>query len=148
MCPDLQTMGNWVDLSTTHATAFSTRPDWGRLEADHDYFCRLLSELFTRNGYQVLELRVYHDPREEVARECGVVLQRDGKRYVGLGLRQDLVVTSDVVGRLGRALRTAQAAAGLVITTSFFTAAAVEAARGLSIRLYNRHQLWELLALD
>ena len=148
MGPDLQAIYKWTALSTTHATTAHARADWARLESDHNYFCRLLSELFTRNGYQVLELRVYQDPRDEVARECGVVLQRDGKRCVGLGLRQDLVVTSDVVGRLGRSLRPARAAAGLVITTSFFTDAAVEAARGLSIRLYNRHQLWELLALD
>jgi hypothetical protein len=140
-------------LPLRHSTGFnanrarpaSARPDWGRLEDDHDYFCRTLAELFQSLGYQVLSTRVYRVPSDEGARECAFVLQRAHSRSVALGLRQDLIVTSDVVGRLGRALSAAQAATGLLITTSLFSDAAREAARRWFILLVDRHQLWELL---
>ncbi len=118
---------------------------WERLEGEHDYFCAALTHLFEVTGYQVLDQRVNPDPRVEVNRECGFVLRRDGKQHIALGLRQDLVVTTDVIGGLGRVVQTVQAEAGLIVTTSYFTAAAAQAARCLPIALYDRHQLWRLL---
>jgi hypothetical protein len=120
---------------------------WERLQGDHDYFCVALTHLFEVEGYQVLDQRVYRDPREEVTRECGFMLRRDSQQHIALGLRQDLVVTSDVVGRLGRVVQAGQADAGLIVTTSFFTDAAAQAARCLPLSLYDRQQLWRLLNL-
>jgi hypothetical protein len=128
-------------LSTATATP------WERLEADHDYFVGVLKHLFECHGYQVQEVRVHLAPRREEARACGFVLPRSGQRCLGLGLRQDLLVTSDVVGRLGRTLKAAQFDAGLLITTCFFSEGARQAARGLQITLYDRCQLWDLLGL-
>jgi hypothetical protein len=83
----------------------ATETSWERLEADHAYFCGVFKHLLAGAGYQVEKARVYQAPREEAARECGFVLQRAGRRWLGLALRQDLIVTSDVVGRLGEPCR-------------------------------------------
>jgi restriction endonuclease Mrr len=50
-------------------------------------------------------------------------------------------VTSDIVGRFERALNASQAHQGLIVTTSLFTEAARERARGLPVALYDREDL-------
>ena len=118
---------------------------WERLEGEHDYFCAALTHVFEAAGYQVLDQRVHRAPQEEVVSECGFVLRRDGQQHLALGIRQDLVVTTDVIGRLNRVVRTVQAESGLIVTTSFFTEAAAQAAHCQPITLYDRHELWRLL---
>jgi hypothetical protein len=118
---------------------------WERLVAEHDYFCAALTHLFEAAGYRVLDRRVHREPREEATHSCGFVLRRGDQQHIALGLRQDLIVTSDVVGRLGRVVQSQQAEAGLIVTTSSFTDAAVQAARRQPITLYDGHELWRLL---
>lgn len=143
--PRLGGAGRLAVLQRSSATQLVWQ--WERLEGEHDYFCAALAHLFGAAGYQVLDQRVHQAPREEVVHECGFVLRRDGQRHFALGLRQDLVVTTDVIGRLGRVVQTGQAEAGLIVTTSFFTDAAAQAARYMPLRLYDRQQLWRLLNL-
>jgi len=123
----------------------TAQPDWLQVETEHNYFCRALADLFAANGYRVLAAHPHQGQGEPEARECGYLLQRDDKLVLGLGLRQVLVVTSDVVGRLGRALLSARADSGLLLTTSSFTMAALRAAQDWQIELYDRQQLRKLL---
>jgi hypothetical protein len=122
-------------------TLLLSRPEWPRLEADHSYFCQALTVLLEANGYCVLRRRVHQLPREEWACEYGAVLLRDGSRCVALGLRRNLVVTSEVVGRVCSARLAVQAQSGLVVTTSFYSPAAVDLARSQRIELFDREQL-------
>ena len=123
----------------------SLRPDWARIEADHDYFCQALADLCEAGGFEVLGRQIHQDPLESQARECVFVLKHKHRVFVALGLRWVATVTSDVVGRFARGLRGSQASGGLILTTSLFTGAAVEGVRGTAIHLCDRHRLGTLL---
>jgi HJR/Mrr/RecB family endonuclease len=123
-------------------TLLLSRPEWPRLEADHSYFCQALTDLLEANGYCVLRRRAHQLPRAEAAHEYGAILLRDGSRCIALGLRQNLVVTSEVIGRVSRARLAAQAQCGLVVATSFYSPAAVDLARSRRIELFDREHLW------
>jgi hypothetical protein len=116
-------------------------PEWQRLVADTDYYRRVLNIVFPTQGYQVGGSRVFHDPLEEEAREIVYSLRKDGHLYAALCVRWIVPVTSDVVGRFEQALATSRADQGMIVTTSVFTEAARERARGLPVALYDREDL-------
>jgi hypothetical protein len=117
------------------------RADWARMEAEHDYFCQVLTGLLEDFGFEVLGQQVHQDPLENQARECLFFLQRERQAYIALGLRWLTVITSDVIGRCERGLCVLQADGAMIFTTSLFTDAAMQAARGPAIQLYDRHKL-------
>ena len=118
-------------------------PNWQRLVADTDYYRRVLGVVFPAQGYQVGGYRIFQDPLEEEPREILYSLRRDGRLYAALCVRWIVPVTSEVVGRFEQALRTTRAGQGLIVTTSVFTEAARERARGLPVDLYDREALGE-----
>lgn len=116
-------------------------PQWQRLVADTDYFCRVLGIVFPTQGYQVGGYRIFRDPLEEEAREVLYSLRKQGRLCAALCVRWIVPVTSDVVGRFEQALAVSHADEGLIVTTSRFTDAARERARGLPVTLYDRDDL-------
>jgi hypothetical protein len=120
------------------------RPIWARLTHEPDYFQQVLARLFARQGYMVRGQWVHQDPADDAPREVVFALEKDGTLCAALCTRWIVPVTSDVVGRFERALAATCAPAGMIVTTSFFTAAARERARGLPVALYDRThmQMW------
>ena len=116
-------------------------PAWQRLVADTDYFRRVLSLLFPAQGYQVTGYRIFRDPLEEEAREILYSLRKEGRLYAALCVRWIVPVTSDVISRFEQALAVSRADEGLLVTTSRFTDAARERARGLPVALYDQEDL-------
>jgi hypothetical protein len=116
-------------------------PEWPRLLADTEYYRRVLGVVFPAQGFQVGGYQVFQDPLETEAREIVYSLRRDGQLYAALCVRWIVPVTSDIVGRFERALNASQAHQGLIVTTSLFTEAARERARGLPVALYDREDL-------
>ena len=123
------------------------RPDWRLMLNDVDYFQQAMSKLFAARGYQVHGLWVHHDPLDETPREVIFALERSGTRYAALCVRWIVPVTSDVIGRFEQSLPATQADIGIIATTSIFTEAALERARGLRVELYDRSELQKWIAL-
>lgn len=116
-------------------------PEWQRVLADTEYFRRVLSRVFPARGYQVTGYRLYQAPRDEQPRELVFALRKEGVLYAALCVRWIVPVTSDVVGRFEQALAASKAEQGLIVTTSLFTEAARERARGLPLALYDREDV-------
>lgn len=116
-------------------------PEWPRLTADTDYFRRVLGVLLPAQGFQVGGYQVFHDPLEEAPRTILFSLRKDGTLYAALCVRWIVPVTSDIIGRFEQALAHSQADRGLIVTTSVFTEAARERARGLPVTLYDREDV-------
>jgi hypothetical protein len=116
-------------------------PEWQRLLADTDYYRRVLAVVLPTQGFQVGGYRVFRDPLEAEAREILYSLRKDGRLYAALCVRWIVPVTSDIVGRFEQALATSRADRGLIVTTSIFTDAARDRARGLPVVLYDREDL-------
>ena len=116
-------------------------PEWPRLTADTDYYRRVLGVVFPTQGFQVGGYRVFKDPLEEAPREILYSLRKDGRLYAALCVRWIVPVTSDVIGRFEQALALSKADQGVIVTTSVFTEAARERARGLPVTLYDREDL-------
>ncbi len=121
-------------------------PDWQRVLADTDYYRRTLAQVFPDQGYQVRGWRVFQAPGDDQPSEIIFSLRRDGTLYAALCVRWIIPVTSDVIGRFEDALRRSPAGAGLIVTTSIYTAAALERARGLPVQLYDRDDLQQWIA--
>jgi hypothetical protein len=123
----------------------TTRPDWELLENDHDYFVQVLGQLFQAQGYAVAGIRNWPSQLDNQPREAMFFLERQGQMSIGLGLRWLLMVTSDVIGGFTRALGGPQESRAVIVTTSLFTEAAVQSASRLSIELYDRDRLWQVI---
>lgn len=117
------------------------RPDWQRLLADTDYYARVLAALFRGRGYQVRGWQSFRDPLDEDERVLLFALRAGETQHAALCVRWIIPVTSEVVGRFGKALATTQASAGLIVTTSIFTKGALETARDLPVELCDRQRL-------
>ena len=121
-------------------------PEWPRLLADTEYFRRVLSVVLPVQGYVVGGYRTYQAPQEQAPREIVFSLRKDGRLYAALCVRWVIPVTSDIVGRFEQALAASKADEGLIVTTSVFTEAARERARGLPVALVDREGLEEWIA--
>jgi HJR/Mrr/RecB family endonuclease len=128
------------------ARAHRRRPVWRRMLADIDYFRDALATLFRRQGYAIHGHWVHQDPLDETPREIVFALERRGTRYAALCVRWLVPVTSDVIGRFDQALTATQAHIGIIVTTSVYTDAALERARGLPVELYDRDHVQRWIA--
>jgi hypothetical protein len=120
------------------ARAERRRPVWRRMLNEVDYFRHALARLFAAQGYTIKGHWTHQDPLDETPREVVFALEKAGTRYAALCVRWLVPVTSEVVGRFDKALAATQAHVGIIVTTSVFTDAAVERARGLPVELYDR----------
>lgn len=119
------------------------RPDWPRMLADPDYFRQQLITIFKARGYKVLRWWAFNDPIERQPREVVFALQRGGQVYAALCGRWVIPITSEVVTRFEQALASTQASAGILLTTSHFSEAALDRARGLPVELHDGARLQE-----
>ncbi len=113
------------------------RPNWQRMLADTPYFRQSMQRIFTARGYEVLQWWEFRDPIERQVREVVFALRKRGHLYAALCGRWVIPITSEVITRFEKALKTTQAAAGLIVTTSYFSDAALERARGLPVELHD-----------
>jgi hypothetical protein len=120
------------------ARARRGRPIWRRMLGEVDYFRQSLAQLFAAQGYEVKGHWTHQDPRDETPREVVFALEKAGTLYAALCVRWLVPVTSEVIGRFEKALTTTRAQAGIIVTTSVFTAGALQRARGLPVVLYDR----------
>jgi hypothetical protein len=120
------------------ARARRRRPIWRRMLNEADYFRQALTQLFTTQGYDVRGHWTHQDPLDETPREVVFALERAGTLYAALCVRWLVPVTSEIIGRFEEALATTHAQVGIIVTTSVFTAGAVQRAKGLPVVLYDR----------
>jgi hypothetical protein len=113
------------------------RPDWQRMLADTPYFRQSMHRLFKARGYEIVQWWEFRDPIERQVREVVFALRRRGHVYAALCGRWVIPITSEVIGRFEQALATTQARAGLIVTTSYFSDAARQRARGLPVELHD-----------
>lgn len=128
-------------LSAARRRRQLARPDWPRMLADPDYFRQQLIKIFKARGYKVLRWWAFNDPIERQPREVVMALQRGGQVYAALCGRWVIPITSEVVTRFEQALATTQASAGILLTTSHFSEAALDRARGLPVELHDGEHL-------
>lgn len=119
----------------------AARPDWARMLADTDYFRQSVWRIFRARGYKVQWARAFNDPIERQEREVVFALTRRGELVAALCGRWVIPITSEIITRFDKALATTQARRGMIVTTSYFTDAAKDAARGLPVELHDGQQL-------
>ncbi|MCC6190718.1 MAG: restriction endonuclease [Anaerolineales bacterium] len=128
------------------ARARRRRPVWRRMLNEMDYFRQALAQLFTAQGYRVHEYWTHQDPLDEAPREVVFALEKAGTLYAALCVRWIVPVTSEVIGRFEKALAATRADVGIIVTTSIFTDAALERAKGLPVELYDRTHVHKWIA--
>lgn len=114
--------------------------------AETDYYRQALSQLFRQRGYTVMGSWVMRDPQEREPREILFSLRKNSTVYAALCVRWVVPVTSDVIERFEGALAATRAETGMIVTTSTFTPAALERARGLPVQLFERRDVLEWIA--
>jgi hypothetical protein len=128
------------------AAAQRRRPIWRRMLNDVEYFRDSLEAVFRRQGYAIQGRWVHQDPLDETPREVVFALEKAGTHYAALCVRWLLPVTSDVISRFDQALATTRAEIGIIVTTSVYTDAALERARGRPVELYDRDHVQRWIA--
>jgi hypothetical protein len=113
------------------------RPDWQRMLAETPYFRQSMQRIFRARGYEIIQWWEFRDPIERQVREVVFALRRRGQVYAALCGRWVIPITSEVITRFEQALATTQARAGLIVTTSFFSEAALARAKGLPVELHD-----------
>jgi len=121
----------------------AARPVWARMLAEPKYFQQSVWRIFRARGYQVQWARAFNDPIERQPREVVFALTQRGELVVALCGRWVIPITSEIVTRYRQALATTKASRGMIVTTSYFTDAAREAAHGLPVELHDGQQLAE-----
>ena len=118
------------------------RPVWERMLADTRYFTSAMRQLFVAQGYVVLHSRPLPDSTEAEPRDVVFELQRGRQTYMALCGRWVIPITSDQITRFEQALATVPSAGGVIVTTSFFSEAALERAQQLTrVTLYDGEAL-------
>jgi hypothetical protein len=117
------------------------RPAWPQMIADTDYFQSALCRIFTARGYCVDCSWVIVDRIERQEREVVLALSRRGVLHAALCGRWVIPITSEIVTRFEEALVTTQAKRGLIVTTSYFTDAALQRAAGYPVELVDGQKL-------
>jgi hypothetical protein len=120
------------------ARARRRRAVWRQMLNEIEFFREALERIFRAQGYAVRGHWVHQDPLDESPREVVFALERAGTRYAALCVRWLVPVTSEVIGRFDAALAETHAHIGIIVTTSVYTEAALERARGLPVELYDR----------
>jgi HJR/Mrr/RecB family endonuclease len=113
------------------------RPRWPQMLVDMDYFRRVLERLFSDHGFAIQGYWIHQGRQDETPREVVFALERGGTHYAALCVRWVVPVTSEVIAQFEQALATTAADEGVIVTTSIFTQAALERARGLPVELYD-----------
>jgi hypothetical protein len=139
-------LGLLVVLRLDRQRRLAVRPNWERMLADTNYFKQSVWRIFRARGYQVQWARVFDDPIERQPREVVFALTHRGELVAALCGRWVIPITSEIITRFQTALSTTKAQRGMIVTTSWFTEAARDAARGLPIDLYDGQQLAEWMA--
>lgn len=134
-------LGLLLVLGLDRQRRLAARPDWDRMLADPEYFRQSVWRILRARGYQVKWARVFDDPIERQPREVVFALTQRGQLVAALCGRWVIPITSEVITRYHAALTTTQAQRGLIITMSWFTDAAREAARGFPVELHDGHDL-------
>lgn len=118
------------------------RPVWERMLASTRDFTNAMRQLFVAQGYVVVHSRALPDPTEDEPRDVVFELRRGRQTYMALCGRWVIPITSDQITRFEQALATVPSAGGLIVTTSFFSEAALERAQQLArVTLYDGEQV-------
>jgi len=115
------------------------RPDFSLMLADTQYYRKALHAIFKERGYKVTGFAILKDTDPTVREPYEIVfsLRKGSELYCAFCVRLVVPVTSDVISRYEKALHTTRATHGMIVTTSTFSFAALERAKGLPIELYD-----------
>jgi hypothetical protein len=139
----LTAIGLLIVLRLARQRRQAARPVWERMLADTPYFRQSVWRIFRARGYKVQWARVFNDPIERQPREVVFALTHRGELVAALCGRWVIPITSEIITRFDRALATTHARRGMIVTTSYFTDAAIDAARGRPVELLDGKQLAE-----
>ncbi len=137
----LTAIGLLIILQRDRKQRALARPNWERMLAEPRYFRDSCWRIFRAQGYQIAWARGFPDPIERQEREVVFLLRWHGEMIVALCGRWVIPITSEIVTRYRAALATTPARRGMIVTTSWFTDAAKDAARGLPVELHDGQQL-------
>jgi Restriction endonuclease len=137
----LLALGLLIVLRVDRQRRIAARPNWERMLADTRYFRESVWRIFRARGYKVQWARAFNDPIERQQREVVFALNYRGELVAALCGQWVIPITSEIITRFEKALATTQAQRGMIVTTSWFTDAAKEAARGLPVELHDGEQL-------
>jgi len=124
----------------------AARPNWERMLADPIYFKQSVWRILRARGYKVQWARGYDDPIERQPREVVFALSHRGELVAALCGRWVIPITSEIITRFDQALATTHARRGMIVTTSWFTDAAIDAAQGKPVELLDGKQLAQWIA--
>lgn len=127
-----------IALNVTRRPRGLARPDFDRMAAEIVYFRRALHQIFKAQGYRVTGYSVVKEIREHEPMTVIFALRKGQILYCAFCVRWFVPVTSDVIESFEKALATTRAQAGMIVTASIFTPAALERAKGLAVHLYDR----------
>ena len=116
-------------------------PDWQLMLDDMEYFKQAVWRVLLARGYDVEWARVFIDPITHQPNEVVFALHHHGELVAALCGRWLFPITSEIITHFEAALATTQARHGLIITTSYFTDAAKEAARHHPVELVDGRHL-------
>jgi Restriction endonuclease len=134
-------LGLLIVLRLDRRRRLAARPSWERMLADPDYFKQSVWRILRARGCKVRWARGYDDSIERQPREVVFALIHRGELVAALCGRWVIPITSEIITRFDRALATTRARRGMIITTSWFTDAAIEAAQGRPVELLDGKQL-------
>lgn len=137
----LMALGLLILLGRERQRRLRARPVWARMLAEPRYFRDSIWRIFRARGYRVEWARVLRDPIDRQEHEVIFALRSRGELVLALCGRWVIPITSEVITRYQKALATTPASRGIILTTSHFTDAAREAARGLPIELHDAGEL-------
>lgn len=114
------------------------RPQWDRMCAEIDYFRKALHHIFKAQGYKVSGYSILQEKYEREAFLVLFALRKGDVIYCVLCTRWFVPVTSDIIERFEKAMASTRARQGMIVTTSIFSPAALDRAKGLPVTLADR----------